>query len=547
MPEAFDKLAEAARSARAGARMAAALRRQRDLDGTITTALTEIVEVVDGRAGHVFLADERRRELRLVGRGHLPDGFAERLAMVPFDAPLVAARSARTRCLEVAASVQLDAALPEAALVRTAGGLLVAVPLLAATELVGVLAFALADRPPLEAEERDVLSAIGDLTALALASALRVERPERCEHIPDLAAVHSTLEVILDRVQHAIIFVERGGGRVIANPRAIELTGHDLPHIRLDEFRGEVRSVQGEPLAREDLPVRRALAGQSLVEQELILVRPDGQEFHTVGSAFPVRDARGAILGAIVEFEDITACKRHEQLRQDWTRAIAHDLKQPVNVIMLQLEMLLRHAAQPASTGPGAKALTHIQTSAKSLAKLVDDLAEAASTDLRTVALHRTPVDLAALASDVADRQELVDPSHPVRCERVGEVPLVSADAGRLEQVLSNLLSNARKYAFARTEIRVRVEPRDDGVMVTVENRGPGITAEELPRIFDRYYRAERARRGGAPGLGVGLYIAKCLVEAHGGRIWAQSTPGETTALEFVIPRAPQAWPAAAN
>ncbi|WP_437329430.1 sensor histidine kinase [Sorangium sp. So ce381] len=124
---------------------------------------------------------------------------------------------------------------------------------------------------------------------------------------------------------------------------------------------------------------------------------------------------------------------------------------------------------------------------------------------------------------------------HRVDVEVLDGVPPLWADPGRLEQVLTNLLSNAAKYGAPGTPIRIGVERRSGEVLVAVENEGKGIAPDELPRLFARYYRTSEAKAGGAAGLGLGLYIVRGLVEAHGGRIWAESEPGKAT-FRFTLP-----------
>jgi signal transduction histidine kinase len=113
------------------------------------------------------------------------------------------------------------------------------------------------------------------------------------------------------------------------------------------------------------------------------------------------------------------------------------------------------------------------------------------------------------------------------------------ADANRIEQVVGNLLSNARKYGDAEAEIRIDVEGRDEEVEVTVTNRGRGIGPEEVPTLFQRFMRSKASRASNIAGMGLGLYICKGIVDAHGGRIWVESTPGETTRFHFTLPARP--------
>jgi signal transduction histidine kinase len=111
-------------------------------------------------------------------------------------------------------------------------------------------------------------------------------------------------------------------------------------------------------------------------------------------------------------------------------------------------------------------------------------------------------------------------------------------DPDRIQQVLVNLIGNAAKYGDPETTIEVVAETQEDVIEVSVTNRGPGIPAEEIPRLFSRFGRMSGASASATPGTGLGLYIAKGLIEAHGGRIWVESTPGELTTFHFVVPRA---------
>jgi signal transduction histidine kinase len=116
----------------------------------------------------------------------------------------------------------------------------------------------------------------------------------------------------------------------------------------------------------------------------------------------------------------------------------------------------------------------------------------------------------------------------------------VDVDLVRLEQVFLNLLSNAGKYSFPNTPIKVQVTPRHDEVRVSVTSTGPSIPAEARPHLFDRFYRAKAAAQGSMPGVGLGLYLARGLVEAHGGRIWIEPQRGDVTTFTFAIPIAPR-------
>jgi signal transduction histidine kinase len=129
-----------------------------------------------------------------------------------------------------------------------------------------------------------------------------------------------------------------------------------------------------------------------------------------------------------------------------------------------------------------------------------------------------------------------VTEGHSVRIQTTKPIPPIELDPVRIEQVLSNLLSNAAKYSAPDSDILLTVEPRGAAVRVAVTNRGPGIGPDELPKLFSRFYRTREAEQGGVAGIGLGLYISKGLVEAHGGTISAESIPGNTTTFAFTLP-----------
>jgi signal transduction histidine kinase len=167
---------------------------------------------------------------------------------------------------------------------------------------------------------------------------------------------------------------------------------------------------------------------------------------------------------------------------------------------------------------------------------MIRDLLDSSRIETRRLALERRVVDLAALVPSVVERAVEMTRNHVVTVTIWSKLPPINADPGRIEQVLTNLLTNAAKYGNSRSEIQVRLGVENDVVKVGVTNRGPGIRPEELYSIFNRFIRTRSAQQRTREGLGLGLYIAKGIVEAHGGRMWAESTLGETTTFWFTLP-----------
>lgn len=349
---------------------------------------------------------------------------------------------------------------------------------------------------------------------------------ERERLLAQLDAERRTLQTVFDSAPVPLLLIDRSGAeRLIANPHGRDLTGGAEER---GQCVGRVRRPDGTALALDELPSSRAMRGETIPGEELLVARTDGSCRTFLIAAAPLRDSAGAITGAIVAGEDISALKELARMREEWTSLIAHDLRQPITTIVLKASLL---AKQPQCSDKAQ----HILASAMQLNRMIDDLLDVSRLESHRLDLKHVEVDLPALIRGTVERTADTTRGHRVDVEVVDGIPPLLADPGRLEQVLTNLLSNAAKYGAPETPIKVAVERRSGEVFVAVENEGKGIAPDELPRLFTRYYRTREAKAGGAAGLGLGLYIVRGLVEAHGGRIWAESAPGKTT-FQFTLP-----------
>lgn len=223
-----------------------------------------------------------------------------------------------------------------------------------------------------------------------------------------------------------------------------------------------------------------------------------------------------------------------ERLRAEWTAMAVHELRRPLTTIDLAAQLL-------ADGSPGQEEATrerfeHLRWGIEQLSRVTEDLFDASCIEARAMRIQCVPIPIAILVQDaIAHLPDLVERCS-LRVEPGADVQ-VSADPGRIEQVLGNLLENAAKYGDPGAKIEVDVARHEDGVRVTVSSRGPGIPADRLAHVFERFERGPRAQAGGR-GLGLGLYIAKGLIEAHGGRIWAKSAPSVITQFYFTLPLA---------
>jgi len=256
--------------------------------------------------------------------------------------------------------------------------------------------------------------------------------------------------------------------------------------------------------------------------------RPDGSERMVEARAdFLVRDGqRVAMISAI---RDITERKRLERSQQDFVAMASHDLSGPLTVLRARAQLLQRRGAYDESS---VKAMLE-QT--ERMERLIADLRDLVQVE-GGLTIQQKPVDLVAVAQAAVERTRTLLTSHRLRLE-APELPIVvTGDHDRLGQVLDNLLGNAIKYSRVDGQILVQVAPGEREVVLRVIDQGAGIPADLLPHLFERFFRGPNAT--GDPGLGLGLYITRMLVEAHGGRIVATSQPGEGSTFTIDLPLA---------
>ncbi len=240
------------------------------------------------------------------------------------------------------------------------------------------------------------------------------------------------------------------------------------------------------------------------------------------------RDELGKLAQAFNRMAE--ALERSERARRNLLADIAHELRTPLTVIQGNLEAML-DGIFPLTP----EALAPVYEETLQLGKLVEDLRELTLAEAGTLPLEREVFDLAELVERVCDAVRPVAAEEGVELEvRIQRGLPVEADPGRIRQVLGNILANAIRYAPSGSTVAVSVGPAGGEAMVSVRDRGPGIPPEDLPHIFERFYKVDRSRN--EEGSGLGLAIAKAIVEAHGGRIWAESTPGEGTTIRFTLP-----------
>jgi len=224
--------------------------------------------------------------------------------------------------------------------------------------------------------------------------------------------------------------------------------------------------------------------------------------------------------------------RRSEQVRQTMTADIAHELRTPVTIIQGNLEAILDGIYEPTP-----ETIAPIYEETLHLGRLIDDLRELSLAEAGELPLHREPTDPVALTNQVVDTiASALEDGPQLSVTADPGIPEVSIDPMRIRQVIVNLVSNAIRYTPKEGNINVELHRLGNKLEISVSDTGPGISPEDLPHLFERFYRGDRARARASGGSGLGLAIAKQWVEAHGGRIWAANIPGGGARFTVELP-----------
>jgi signal transduction histidine kinase len=341
------------------------------------------------------------------------------------------------------------------------------------------------------------------------------------------------MHAVLEQSPVGLILVRKPGcSRIEANSQLLGMIGG--PVETFDQLPDLFLAADGTPVDNEDCVSFLALRGEAPAPRERLLRGRDGRLLPVIASAAPIVDPDGAVQGAVVAVQDISATKELERLRAEWSSVVAHDLRQPLGAISLNAQVLERATEDPRLR----TRIERIRSAAQRLNRMVGDLMDLSRLDARRLELVRQNVDLPALVRASVERMALEAPDRPFDVRVQGEIPAADADPDRVAQVMENLLTNAVKYGTGGTPIVVAVEHATSEIAVAVTNDGQELAPAELSRLFQRFQRAPSAKLKGIDGTGLGLYITRSLVEAHGGRIAAESMPSGRITFRFTLPAA---------
>jgi two-component system, OmpR family, sensor histidine kinase VicK len=329
------------------------------------------------------------------------------------------------------------------------------------------------------------------------------------------AIVESSGDVIIGKTLDGIVTSWNQAAERLYGYTAEEMIGQSIARIFPPERIDELRDFMD-----------RLRRGERISHHDAVRVSKDGRRIDVSVSVSPITDAAGRIVGAATIAQDISERKGMEAAQRDFLAMVSHDLRSPLTVIRASAQLLQRRGEYQETT------LATIIEYADRMARLIEDLADIVRLEEGHLPLQRESFDLVTLARDAAAAAEEQSARHVVRVEASDASICGAWDRVRLGQVLENLIGNALKHGAEEGEVVVRVEEQDSEALVSIQDSGPGIDPEHLPHLFDRFYRANSR----SSGLGLGLYISRILVDAHGGRIWVESRPGHGSTFTVALP-----------
>jgi two-component system, OmpR family, phosphate regulon sensor histidine kinase PhoR len=340
-----------------------------------------------------------------------------------------------------------------------------------------------------------------------------------------IAKRESGMQTIFSAMHDALLVVDSNRHVILANETFRQLFA--LPEIS-----------EGTPLleivrdATLDRVIEDALRRGGPVRSEMAL---DGSQVEL--DAVATRNNAGEITGAMVLFHDITELKKIDQVRRDFVANVSHELRTPLSILRGYIETLLD--SPETSREELSRILAVMERHSKRLDLLAEDLLTLAQLESANPNLQLGDVDLSSLFGElVRDWEKKLANKHLKMIVDVPPgLPTIRADRVRLQEALNNLLDNAVNYSGEHGEIRLMARWRDEQIVLGVSDNGIGISKEDLPRVFERFYRVDKARTAeNIRGTGLGLAIVKHVAQLHGGRVEAESELGKGTTIRVVLP-----------
>ncbi|MBC7248576.1 MAG: GAF domain-containing protein [Actinobacteria bacterium] len=405
---------------------------------------------------------------------------------------------------------------------------MIAVPLYASASVIGVLACFSRNVDTYDDDAARILLTLASESAIAL---------EKAGLYRTILEDKGKIETIINSLSDGLLVIDEEARVVLANPSIAALLSLDRNHhmMTLQEALAAGGSrVEFHEVSCEDA-LREVLVKGNNVKSEMVLEKEYTSFFQVLW--VPLRDALGGISGAVILFHDVTDFVELDRMKSDFISIVSHELKTPLTSIKGFVRLLDAERVGPVNE----KQRHYLEIVAKqteSLTKLINDLLDLSRIEAGIIEVKREAVDLRQVVADVLAQLDNLaqEKGISVRTDFPADPRAVCGDADRLGQVFMNLVHNAIKFTPAGGEVRVEASEQGDHCLVQVSDTGIGISQQDLPKIFNKFYQVDSSSTRQQSGTGLGLSISRELVQAHGGRMWVESRRGKGTTFSFTLP-----------
>jgi PAS domain S-box-containing protein len=490
-----------------------------DLPSLLRQILTSAAEIVGAEAGLIALRRGQTDTLAIQASYGIP------VAVLPRFTPLLTDFPVRTEDYSVS-DLQARMKLVVRA-IRLPLHQVIALPLTFEDRLLGLIYLFRGGSIAFSANDESVLSSFADQAAIAVRNAQLYEQVSAEKQQLDAIIEHSADGVMIVDPELRILVFNRALSQMTGWPADQAIGKPCYQVLALDGVSGRdlCSADPGEVAFEEDEPW--------VAEGELC--RPAGSRLAVRVTYSPLHDEEGRLSHVLANVVDITRFREAEEMKSTFVSVVSHELKTPVSLIKGYANTLAREDANwdKATVREG---LQVISEESDRLNHLINNLLDASRIQAGGFTLEPSDVSIPKLAAKVVENHRLQTATHSFMLDFAPKFPIISGDEERLRQVFNNLVSNAIKYAPEGGEIRIGGWSDGDHVTVYVADQGIGIPAEEQDRLFQRFYRVDSSLRRKTQGAGLGLYLCRSIIEAHGGRIWLRSEPGKGTTVFFVLP-----------
>ena len=359
---------------------------------------------------------------------------------------------------------------------------------------------------------------IGQLT-----SSFNYMAEELAKNMSEISREKNRLEILLHNMSDGVISFDKDGDLMLANAAAATMLNVEEMNMTFTEFIRKYDINSGVYLDMGNEPSKK-------------VTFPVGKQFINANFS-PYYDKKGEIEGLVVVLQDITEQKKLDDMRKEFVANVSHELRTPLTTVKSYTETLLDGAMEEKELA--TEFLSIINSEADRMAFLVRDLLQLTRFDNKQVRLDMTEIEMNDFLS-MTVRQNRIHAeakNQQLSFEPYEHMVVVHGDRDRVGQVVNNIVTNAIKYSLEQATIRIFVSEDEQFFKINVKDTGMGISREDLPRIFERFYRVDKARSRAMGGTGLGLAIAKEIMESHGGRLTAESEYGKGTTMTMWFPK----------